>query len=740
MVSIFDLLPKDTDSEQNKIAKILFSWAFNNADCDISEIAADLMPEQVTREQLPDNIKQAVVVWFLLYPKLDKDQYIDIIIDKLNFPPILVFYVNAITGRLDILKILKKNKPDVVKDLFHMGEADPHTYKFGCMHIKVLKWFKITFLDDFEYIFHANNYDFFNQACTYGQIETLEWITKLLEPNLLNQLITRSDFVIYFHVLKKGSFESAYWLLKNLSCFAFAESHFAEASKLCVTSFVQSQLDSLHKDSTQNRDQVFDITDSTRAQFCFYMLRNLIRRNDRSLDSELQFLLSIPAVRALAHKELSSQKPNELIQLALANGNIEAAEQLMLIEDVKNLTMHNNFYHDYLQAGPNFLKLLMWLDKSYPEILKQIIEIHASKLFIQAYKTGHFETLAWLEIYLKEGFVTLLKNESKNIITFSSKHGNDALLHWLKPKFSDSMQTILDEVGGESFVLACSMGHVEVLSWLKDNMFTESFEKLIKSHGYTAFKLACAHQHIIILDWFEITLSNVCEEWISRHDYEVLKQALNIGAMDTIFWLFQYPQTFAYADEKLAVPSLKIFIQGTLNKLAAECFEYKNHQQNILRSTSSFSSKQINGILGDSTKSNTNKRRVHFEGDSGTQDKINFPPFDIDYSERALLCFYIVRSIIRMNDEKLNKKLPFILAIPSVVALIRKDDARQFKALAVTVQNTLAINFLSQIVVEQEPEKEKQQAVRDTSVPTNAFFQPLAQSSTSPDKLLNEYK
>ena len=108
------------------------------------------------------------------------------------------------------------------------------------------------------------------------------------------------------------------------------------------------------------------------------MLRNLIRRNDATLQDDIRFLLDIPAVKALVHTAVTANQPNELIRLALTTGNQNAAALLLTIPDVRTLAEQNNFYRTEAHANrfggetdlDGLLKLPTPTDISSQSILK----------------------------------------------------------------------------------------------------------------------------------------------------------------------------------------------------------------------------------------------------------------------------------------------------------------------------------------------------------------------------------
>lgn len=118
--------------------------------------------------------------------------------------------------------------------------------------------------------------------------------------------------------------------------------HYAEQYAAYTYAFIDQRL---HNLKTRQHER-FDLQDPTEATLCFYMLRNLIRRNSPALHADIKFLLSIPRVRALAHETVTPGKPNELFCLALNVYNLEAEEQLSLIPDVIAHAKQHHFYGD----------------------------------------------------------------------------------------------------------------------------------------------------------------------------------------------------------------------------------------------------------------------------------------------------------------------------------------------------------------------------------------------------------
>lgn len=162
---------------------------------------------------------------------------------------------------------------------------------------------------------------------------------------------------LYKHkiVAKNGDQEIVDFLLALPVVFAWAEQHEQEYGALYVHPFMAAKLEALRAQKNrmeqENPDAVFDIANDEEARLLFLFARNLIRRTDNALRDDLHFLLEIPAVKALAHTEVTPQMPNELLRLAMSVNNEGAAALLLTIPAVHALALQNNYYHNESRGG-----------------------------------------------------------------------------------------------------------------------------------------------------------------------------------------------------------------------------------------------------------------------------------------------------------------------------------------------------------------------------------------------------
>ncbi len=212
--------------------------------------------------------------------------------------------------------------------------------------------------DQVSAIIHSNHDASFREAASSGNLWVVNRLLALTTTSeKLNSMLSACDFEAFN---RTQNTEIRKKLLPFLPVFIHAESHDSEYRN-DVRPFVDQQLILLHqKMSTfeyQNPHGVFDLP-SEEATFAFYMLRHLIRRNDRNLEDNIRFLLNIPAVKALVHQEVTPGRPNELFELAMTTNNQQAVSLLLTIPEINRIAREQNYYRNdrqnYRNNGENY--------------------------------------------------------------------------------------------------------------------------------------------------------------------------------------------------------------------------------------------------------------------------------------------------------------------------------------------------------------------------------------------------
>ncbi len=252
---------------------------------------------------------------------------------------------SAENGHSNVLKFFEGTFPALAHNMIRSRNFSPYKDAARNGYVDVLNHLEDKMPDLTLEMIKAQNFYAYRIGASKGQLEVLKHL-EAKAPDLAKDMVAADNFYAFSKSVENNHFEISEWILsKNSACFAYAEMHGHEYGAKVIEPFIKQRLNILHRNAINvPLHDVFNIDDLEQAKICFYMIRNLIRRNDRALDDEIRFLLSIPSVKVLAHSEITEGQPNELVRLALTMGNHEAASILLNIPEVRRLTEQNNFY------------------------------------------------------------------------------------------------------------------------------------------------------------------------------------------------------------------------------------------------------------------------------------------------------------------------------------------------------------------------------------------------------------
>jgi ankyrin repeat protein len=200
----------------------------------------------------------------------------------------------------------------------------------------------------------ALNYHSIGWSARKGYVDLIKHFESYLSDTEKKEALKANDYYPIRLAAQNGHIDVInYFLSQYSTALSYMERHDREYGETYVYSFVSDTLLSLKERASHferdNPNGVFDSEDINEAEICFYMLRNLIRRREGNGNQEerlddIRFLLSIPAVRSLAHECVNEGQANELVRLAIRIGNQGAAILLMQIPAVRSLASQNRFY------------------------------------------------------------------------------------------------------------------------------------------------------------------------------------------------------------------------------------------------------------------------------------------------------------------------------------------------------------------------------------------------------------
>lgn len=267
-----------------------------------------------------------------------------------------------------------------------------YAYKYAASngYLSTLKHLEAKAPDLIQEMIKAENFYAYRYAAARGHFKILQHLEKIT-PDLISAMIKANNFYAFCKSAQNNHIEISHWMFsKSSNCFAYAEMHTNEY-KTIIELFIEQQLKILHHNAIHiPPNHIFNIIEPEQTKICFYIIRNLIRHNDRTQDDEIRFLLNIPSVKALAHDEVTTGQPNELIRLALTIGNQEAATILLNIPKVRKHTEENDFYRseingqlDLSQLAKNQESSMVALTHGEQKRLNQVLQHYLPILKLQ---------------------------------------------------------------------------------------------------------------------------------------------------------------------------------------------------------------------------------------------------------------------------------------------------------------------------------------------------------------------
>ena len=265
------------------------------------------------------------------------------------------FVEAAGNGHLAVMERLMELAPDQVQAMIKAGDYYAFVEAAGHGHLAVMERLMELAPDQVQAMIKAGDYYAFVEAAGHGHLAVMERLIGQSTPYRVQEMIQADDYAAFRNAVDNGHTNVIHYLLTFPNMLAWAERHEHEYGSRCVYPFVNEQLQSLRTQKsaleTENPNAVFDI-DAEKAKLCFFMLRNLIRRNDASVNDDIRFLLNIPAVKSIVHTQVTPAGPNELLRLAMTTDrNPEAAGILLTIPAVRRQAEQNHFYRHEVRGG-----------------------------------------------------------------------------------------------------------------------------------------------------------------------------------------------------------------------------------------------------------------------------------------------------------------------------------------------------------------------------------------------------
>ncbi len=257
------------------------------------------------------------------------------------------FQYAASNGHLDVLCYLESQASEQLSAMIAGNDYAAFRGAAKNGRLEVLRYLEENAPERLGDMIAADNYAAFRNAASEGHLAVLRHL-EAKAPNQRQAMHASDDYSAFRMSWNNGKFFAAYHSLNQAPVFAYAEQHVREYSEP-VQAVISEKMwnlrsyKSVHQRISPNT--VFDIAQNY-AEFFFYVMRHLIRRNNPNRRDDLILLLEIPAVKNLVH-----QDNNQLLRLALSLNNRMASQLLLSIPAVRQLAEANHYYRAEMQGG-----------------------------------------------------------------------------------------------------------------------------------------------------------------------------------------------------------------------------------------------------------------------------------------------------------------------------------------------------------------------------------------------------
>lgn len=219
-----------------------------------------------------------------------------------------VVYANhSLDGIRDLFKLVTVTQKDEVIEAKDY-EVFRQSFKNDILSLDLTRYlFEISTDSQKKAMIAANDYEIFRYAvlsAPKNRIELMDFLFDALKrfPQELDAMIKADNYSVLNSALVVNGNEELikYLLSKSLSCFDHAERNAIKNDQ--VHSYIDREIEFLRvkfENHPKSNKGNFNLT-NVEAQHYFYILRNLIRRNDPNVLNDVRFLLNIPEIKTCA--------------------------------------------------------------------------------------------------------------------------------------------------------------------------------------------------------------------------------------------------------------------------------------------------------------------------------------------------------------------------------------------------------------------------------------------------------
>ena len=341
---------------------------------------------------------------------------------------------------------------------------------------------------------------------------------------------------------------------------------------------------------------------------------------------------------------------------AVATDDFNIVTRLIEIQpDILLPNPYDFFIKSCLNGDMNVLEKLIDLA---PRKVQQMIAANDFYAFGEAASKGHLAILDRLVSLAPTKEQQMIAANDFYAFRVAASNGHLAVLDRLLSLAPTQEQQMIESDDFYAFRGAASQGHLAVLDRLV-SLAPDKVQQMLEADYFYAFRVAASKGHLAVLNRLLSLIPTQVQQMITAHDFMAFREASSQGHLHVVNFLLQFPRVFAYAEmhEREYGSAIQPVIQSTLDDL--------RHEKAV------FTANSPDGV------------------------------FDLLDADKAELCFYMIRNIIRLNDATRLDDMLFLLEIPAVKNLVHTSvnggQANELLRLALTTNNQMAAAILLNI-------------------------------------------
>lgn len=249
------------------------------------------------------------------------------------------FSLAASNGHLIVMEKILSLSSLTLDDI--LSESSHAAFRFAAKYgqLAIMQWFKKTRQDKFKKTIRYDDYIAFRYAVEHNEPEVVNWLINELNENEINDMLSSNNYEAWRMAAYHKHHAIIEILLSHQCIFVYAAQN--PLYNTWVKHFIDERLNKI-KERKQafelsNADAQFDLSNHEDKFIYFYIIKNLIERNNEQSNQYIRMLLEIPAIASIAHINVNSEQENELFHLAHYIENQDALALLLTIPNVRML-------------------------------------------------------------------------------------------------------------------------------------------------------------------------------------------------------------------------------------------------------------------------------------------------------------------------------------------------------------------------------------------------------------------